>query len=40
MIENFKSLGKKDEVDFEQHKFKGKLAGKAWQYSKAFGWCN
>lgn len=34
MIENFKAFGKQDEVDFEKNKFKGKLAGKAWQYSK------
>jgi len=27
-------LGKKEEVNFLQHKFNGKLAGKAWKYSQ------
>lgn len=35
MNDNFKWLGKKDEVDFEKVKFKGKLAGKSWKYSQS-----
>ena len=33
-MEGFKWLGKKEEVEFEQHEFKGKGAGKAWKYTQ------
>ncbi len=34
MLQNFKWLALKDEIEFEQRKFKGKLAGKANKYSQ------
>lgn len=34
MLEQLKWLGDKEEVAFEQHKFRGKLAGKAYKYSQ------
>jgi len=34
MVENFKWMIKKEEVEFEKMKFKGKLAGKAYKYSR------
>lgn len=34
MIDQLKWLGKKEELAFEKHTFRGKLAGKAWKYSK------
>lgn len=34
MIDDFKGLLTRDELDFEQRKFRGKLAAKSYQYSR------
>lgn len=34
MLDNLKWLAKTEEIEFEKTKFHGKLAGKAWKYSR------
>lgn len=35
LLDQLKWLGKAEEIEFGEHKFRGKLAGKAWKYSQS-----